>query len=69
MAPKRYSDLQLNVLRFYREYLKFANTKPEPLKSSLCVNARAVIEKHRNVPRTKFTFIEFTLRTEANKLQ
>ena len=27
--PKRYSDLQLKVLTFYREYLKLARAKPE----------------------------------------
>ena len=73
------STLQKNVLTFYREYLKFANSKPEvspnfnsllqPLKSNLRIAARTLMEKHKDIPRTNFNYIEFVLRTEANKLQ
>ena len=31
--------------------------------------ARALLEKHRKIPRTNFSYIEFVLRMEANKLQ
>ena len=31
--------------------------------------ARALMEKHRGIPRTNFTYIEFVLRLESNKLQ
>lgn len=66
---KKYSQLQLNVLRFYRAYLQFARSKPEPLRSDLRAQARALMEKHRGIPRTNFRYIEFVLRTEQNKLQ
>lgn len=29
LMVRKYSDLQRKVLLFYRDYLKFANTKPE----------------------------------------
>lgn len=67
--PKRYSDMQLKALDFYRQYLKFAKTKEEPLRSNLQVNARAIMDKHRDIPRRKYNYIEFVLRTEINKLE
>ena len=69
MSKKKYSDLQLNVLRFYREYLVFAKSKPEPISTNLKINARAIIEKHRNIPRRNYTYTEFILRQELNKLR
>mmetsp|Transcript_35019 Transcript_35019/g.46075 ORF Transcript_35019/g.46075 Transcript_35019/m.46075 type:complete len:82 (-) Transcript_35019:135-380(-) len=65
---KRYSDLQLKVLTFYREYLKLAMSKPEPLRGKMSSDARALMEKHRHIKRTNFTYIEFVLRMESNKL-
>lgn len=66
---KKYSELQLQVLRFYRAYHQFAMSKPEPLRSQLQDEARAVMAKHRDIPRRKFQYIEFVLRQESNKLQ
>ena len=66
---RRYSDMQLKVLSFYRAYLKLAMSKPEPLSTKMCSDARSLLEKHRKIPRTNFTYIEFVLRTESNKLQ
>lgn len=40
---KKYSDLQLQVLRFYRAYLIFAKSKPDPLKTQLQQEARAIM--------------------------
>ena len=67
--PKRYSELQLKALDFYRKYLIFARTKDEPLRSNLEHNARTIMETHRDIPRRKYNYIEFILRTEINKLE
>ena len=57
------------MLRFYRAYLKLASEKEEPLRSKLATEARALMDKHRKIPRTNFGYIEFVLRQESNKLQ
>ena len=31
--------------------------------------ARSLLERHRTIPRTNFSYIEFVLRTESNKLR
>lgn len=66
---KKYSELQLQVLRFYRAYLIFAKSKPDPLRTQLQIQARSLLEKHRSIPRRNYQHIEFVLRQESNKLQ
>ena len=34
----------------------------------MTTDARALLEKHRHIKRTNFTYIEFILRMESNKL-
>ncbi|TNV72019.1 hypothetical protein FGO68_gene12397 [Halteria grandinella] len=64
---KKYSQLQIKILMFYRDYLKYAHTKPEPLRSQLQTYARGVIEKNRDLPKRNFMYIELLLRMEQNK--
>jgi len=66
---KRYSTLQKNVLLFYREYLKFAQQKEQPLRGQLEMQAKNIIMAHRDIPKRNVNRIEFLLRTEGNKLK
>lgn len=66
---KKHSILQKDILRFYREYLKFAYSKPEPLRSNLADNIKAKMRASKEIPRTKINYIEFQLRMERNKFE
>ena len=66
--PKKYSDLQRSVLTLYRGFLKFAVTKPEPLRSDIIDYAHNLWRANKNLHRSKFDRIEYLLRQESNKL-
>jgi hypothetical protein len=40
MGAKKYSQLQIKILMFYRDYLKFAATKPEVRTRMLLIGSR-----------------------------
>jgi len=63
----RYSLFQLNILRFYREILKFAYTKPEPFRSQLKTAARKKFEENRKIPRTNIAKVFFLLILKPHK--
>lgn len=58
----------MQVLRLYRDYWKFAQHKPEPLRTNLQVYVREQFVAHRDIPRIKFHKIEYQLRMAKNKL-
>ena len=44
MGPKKYSQLQIKILMFYRDYLKFASTRPEVMTYSLLLSHLLALE-------------------------
>jgi hypothetical protein len=62
------SELQIQVLRLYREAWKFASTRPDPLRSNLRTHVRDRFEKNRDIPRIKFHQIEYQMRLGRNQL-
>lgn len=68
MQSRARSEMQIQVLRLYRDAWKYANSKPQPLKADLFHYIRAEIEKHRDIPRIKFHKVEYHLRAGRNRL-
>eukprot|EP00347_Sterkiella_histriomuscorum_P014727 403359776 len=68
MPPKRYSDLQKKCLMFYRDYLKFAKTKEDPMRQNIQLYARETLERLREVPKRNYMYCELVLRQESQKL-
>lgn len=62
------SELQVQVLRLYRDAWKFAQGKPLPLRANLQNYIRGQFEQHRDIARIKFHKIEYQMRVGRNKL-
>jgi predicted membrane GTPase involved in stress response len=54
MQGRAKSELQIQVLRLYREGWKFAVSRPQPLREKLQAMLRGRYEKNRDIPRIKF---------------
>lgn len=53
------SELQLAVLRFYRDAYKFARSKPEPLRSTLVDYLKREFTVAKSISRLKFNTVVF----------
>jgi hypothetical protein len=63
------SELQVQVLRFYREAWKYADSRPHPLRENLQDYIRKEFAHNRDIPRMKFHKIEYQLRVGKNRLK
>ncbi|KAM3136995.1 hypothetical protein pb186bvf_010908 [Paramecium bursaria] len=62
-----FSPLQLEILKFYRQMLKFANTKVGPSRDSLLVYIKGEFRKNQEIPKRQFRRIEYLLRQGQNR--
>ncbi|KAK6376313.1 uncharacterized protein PV06_06131 [Exophiala oligosperma] len=65
----RYSGLQREVMKLYRQCLRAAGKKPESSKAHFRDAARREFRKHQKVDKKDFAAIEALLRMGSRKLE
>ena len=54
MQSRVRSELQVQVLKLYREAWKFASVQDEPFRGRMFIYVRERFERNRDIPRIKF---------------